>query len=332
MTAKPILIVERLRKFFPVRRGLLRRTVGYVKAVDDVSFHVAQGECLGLVGESGCGKTTLARCVLRLIEPDEGHIVLQGQNGEIDIVAAGKDELLRVRRQAQIIFQDPFSSLNPRWRIAEIVSEPLVAQGMNRREASQRAVDILPTVGLNPDFAHRFPHELSGGERQRVGIARALIVEPSLVVADEPVSALDVSVRAQILNLLLELQSQMGLAYVFIAHDLSVVKHISDRIGVMYLGQLVELGTRNQVFEEAMHPYTYALLASVLLPDPKQRGLGFVLEGEVPSPIDPPPGCRFSTRCAFAQEVCRSEVPAFRDMGSGHRVRCHLADELDLGS
>jgi len=329
MTMKPILAVEHLRKFFAVQRGLFRRTVGYVKAVDDVSFRVAPGECLGLVGESGCGKTTLARCVLRLIEPDGGQVVLHGAGSEIDVTTARRDELLKVRQQAQMIFQDPFSSLNPRWRITEIVSEPLVAQGINRREAARRAVDLLPTVGLNPDFAHRFPHELSGGERQRVGIARALIVEPSLIIADEPVSALDVSVRAQILNLMLELQSRMGLAYLFIAHDLSVVKHISDRIGVMYLGQLVELGTRTQVFEQSMHPYTYALLASVLVPDPEQHGLGFVLEGEVPSPINPPEGCRFSTRCAFAQEIC-GKVPEFRDIGDSHLVRCHFAGELDL--
>ena len=202
---------------------------------------------------------------------------------------------------------------------------------MSRREAARRAVEVLPRVGLNPDFANRFPHELSGGERQRVGIARALIVEPSLVIADEPVSALDVSVRAQILNLMLELQSEMGLAYLFVAHDLSVVKHISDRIAVMYLGQLVELGTRKQVFEETMHPYTYALLASVLIPDPNQRGLGFVLEGEVPSPVNPPDGCRFSTRCAFAQDVCRSEVPEFRAIEDGHMVRCHFANDLEFG-
>ncbi|MBV7339106.1 ATP-binding cassette domain-containing protein [Chloroflexi bacterium TSY] len=330
MTTKSILTVEHLRKFFPVKRGILRRTVGHVKAVDDVSFAVEKGECFGLVGESGCGKTTLSRCILRLIEPDSGRILLHTQEEEIDVLAADKQEMSHLRRSAQIIFQDPFSSLDPRWRVKEIITEPLVAQGMNRRTAAQRALEILPIVGLNMHFADRYPHELSGGERQRVGIARALIVQPALVLADEPVSALDVSVQAQIINLLLELQTQMDLSYVFVAHDLSMIKHVSDRIGVMYLGQMVEIGSRAQIFEAPTHPYTYALLASVPIPDPETRGQGFMLEGEIPSPTNPPSACRFSTRCSYAQERCHEEAPELRTIRRGHQVRCHFAGELDF--
>ena len=332
MPDTPILQVENLSKFFPVQRGLFRRTVGHVKAVDDVTFTVNKGECLGLVGESGCGKTTVARCLLRLVEPDQGRILLHGEQKSLDIASASRKEMLDVRRQMQIIFQDPFSSLDPRWRVTDVIAEPLMAQKVARGEAARRVLDILPTVGLGAHFADRFPHELSGGERQRVSIARALIVSPPLVVADEPVSALDVSVRSQIINLLLDLQSQMNLTYVFIAHDLSIVKHISHRIAVMYLGQLVELGTTDQVFGECRHPYTKALLASSLIPDPTRRNEGYVLEGEVPSPLNPPSGCHFSTRCPFAQERCSAEDPLLRDMGSGHWVRCHFAEELDLGA
>ncbi|MDE0140744.1 MAG: ATP-binding cassette domain-containing protein [Caldilineaceae bacterium SB0670_bin_27] len=330
MPDTPILQVENLSKFFPVQRGLLRRTVGHVKAVNDVTFTVNKGECLGLVGESGCGKTTVARCLLRLVEPDQGRILLHGERQTFDIASASRKEMLDVRRQMQIIFQDPFSSLDPRWRVTDVIAEPLMAQKVGRGEAGRRVLEILPTVGLGPHFADRFPHELSGGERQRVSIARALIVSPPLVVADEPVSALDVSVRSQIINLLLDLQSQMNLTYVFIAHDLSIVKHISHRIAVMYLGRLVELGTTQQVFEECKHPYTKALLASVLIPDPTHREQSYVLEGEVPSPLNPPSGCHFSTRCPFAQEQCSAEEPELRDMGDGHWVRCHFAEELDL--
>ncbi len=330
MSDTPILQVEHLSKYFPVQRGLFRKTVAHVKAVDDVTFTVHKGECLGLVGESGCGKTTLARCLLRLVEPDKGRIVLHGEQQALDIVSASRKEMLDVRRQMQIIFQDPFSSLDPRWRVTDVVAEPLIAQRIGRAEAARRVLELLPTVGLGAHFADRFPHELSGGERQRVSIARALIVSPPLVVADEPVSALDVSVRSQIINLLLDLQSQMNLTYIFIAHDLSIVKHISHRIAVMYLGQLVELGTTRQVFEQYRHPYTKALLASALIPDPTRRDEGYVLEGEVPSPINPPSGCHFSTRCPFAQERCSAEEPALRDMGDGHWVRCHFAEELDL--
>ena len=330
MSDTPILQVEHLSKFFPVQRGLLRRTVAHVKAVDDVSFTVNKGECLGLVGESGCGKTTLARCLVRLVEPDQGRILLHGEEQTLDVASASRKEMLDVRRQMQIIFQDPFSSLDPRWRVTDVIAEPLIAQKIGRAEAHRRTLEILPTVGLGAHFADRFPHELSGGERQRVSIARALIVSPPLVVADEPVSALDVSVRSQIINLLLDLQSQMNLTYVLIAHDLVIVKHISHRIAVMYLGQLVELGTTSQVFEQCQHPYTKALLASVLIPDPTRRDDSYVLEGEVPSPLNPPSGCHFSTRCPFAQERCSAEEPALRDMGDGHWVRCHFAEELDL--
>ncbi|MBX3062262.1 MAG: oligopeptide/dipeptide ABC transporter ATP-binding protein [Anaerolineae bacterium] len=330
MTDKVLLQVNDLTKFYPIQQGLSRRAAGTVHAVDSVSFEVKQGECLGLVGESGCGKTTVARCILKLIEPTSGQITLHAPQTDLEITTADGKEVRQLRRWLQMIFQDPFASLDPRWTVGNIIAEPLIAQGISRREAEQRVAEVLPLAGLGTHFSNRYPHELSGGERQRVGIARAIVVNPLLIVADEPVSALDVSVRAQIVNLLLELQERLGLSYIFIAHDLSIVKHISDRIGVMYLGQIVEIGSRDQVFTQLMHPYTEALLMSVLTPVPDERGISYVLEGDVPSPINPPTGCRFASRCRFAQAQCREQSPDLRDMGGGHLVRCHFAGELEL--
>ena len=327
MTA-PVLAVDGLRKAYAIERGVLRRKVGEVVAVDDVSFSILAGETLGLVGESGCGKTTVGRCILRLVEPTGGKVQCMLPGGAIDVARAPQRELGPFRRQAQMIFQDPFASLNPRWRIGRIVAEPLVAQGASRREATRQAIDFLKTVELDPTVATRFPHELSGGQRQRVGIARAMIVNPSLVIADEAVSALDVSVRAQIINLMLRLQRERGTAYLFISHDLSIVRHVCDRICVMYLGRIVEQGERDIVFGKPAHPYTRALLKSALVPDPARANLTATLEGEVPSPAHPPSGCHFRTRCPFARVRCAEEIPQLRTLSDGRAVRCHFAEAL----
>jgi oligopeptide transport system ATP-binding protein len=328
MSGPVVLNVEGLCKSFPIERGFFRRRVGEIVAVDDVTFAVRRGETVGIVGESGCGKTTVARCVLRLLDPTGGKIEFHLAEGAVDVAKLQAEDLAPLRRKAQMIFQDPVSSLNPRWRVADIVAEPLVAQGVSRAAARRKAADYLGTVELGPEFASRFPHELSGGQRQRVGIARAMILEPALVVADEAVSALDVSVRAQIINLMLRLQAEAGIAYLFIGHDLSVVKHISDHICVMYLGRVVESGTRQEVFERPSHPYTRALLASALVPDPRLASLGAVLEGEIPSPLRPPAGCHFRTRCPSAQERCAVEVPRLRALDGTQQVRCHFAEDL----
>jgi len=327
-----LLDVKNLRKHFPIRKGILRRVVGHVRAVDDVSFHVDRGETLALVGESGCGKTTTSRCILRAMPPTGGQILFRAEGGRVlDVAALGRRELRPLRRQMQMIFQDPFSSLNPRRTLLDIVAEPLVANGIGtKQERMDRVVELLRLVGLRPEYMRRYPHACSGGQRQRVGIARALAVNPSLVVADEPVSALDVSVQAQILNLLQDLQAKLGLTYLFVAHDLSVVKLVSDRVAVMYVGRIVELAPTEALFAAPMHPYTEALLAAVPKPDPRLRARRILLEGEVADPSNPPAGCHFHPRCSYAVEQCRVEAPALTEIAPGHAVSCHRARELSL--
>ena len=325
-----LLEVRGLRKFFPITRGFLQRAVGHVRAVDGVDFTVNEGETLGLVGESGCGKTTASRCILRAIDPTGGEILYRTRDGRVvDLAALSPAELRPLRAQIQMIFQDPFGSLNPRMTLLDNVGEPLLVNGIgNRRERADRVAELLRLVGLRPEFMHRFPHAFSGGQRQRIGIARALATDPRLLVADEPVSALDVSVQAQVLNLLLELQSRLRLTFLFVAHDLSVVRHISDRIAVMYVGQLVELAPTDEIFRQPQHPYTAALMRAVPIADPRVRATDGILGGEVPSPAAPPSGCYFHPRCRHAVAVCRSEAPALREISPGRFTRCHLAGEV----
>jgi len=321
-----LLQVTYLAKHYPVRRGLvLAKQVGTVRAVDGVSFTLDKGETLALVGESGCGKSTTARLVLRLIEPTAGTIRFDGH----DITSLSRGELRRLRRRMQIVFQDPFASLNPRLTVADTIAEPMevhaIGDGESRRK---RVLELLQLVGLASWHAQRYPHEFSGGQRQRIGIARALAVQPDLVVCDEPVSALDVSIQAQVVNLLKDLQARLGLAYLFIAHDLAVVKHVADRIAVMYLGRIAEIADKRTLFANPRHPYTRALLAAIPHPDPARRGRVKPIGGDVPSPLDPPPGCRFHTRCPFAQDRCRAEEPLLRPMASAHLAACHFAETL----
>jgi len=320
---RKLLETEGLKKYYPVTAGLLARHVADVKAVDGVSFFIAEGETLGLVGESGCGKSSLGRALLRLEEPTSGRIIYRGN----DITSWSKHQMKALRREAQMIFQDPQSSLDPRMTIGDSIGEALLIHGTGtEKERLERVTELLQRVGLEPGHATRYPHELSGGQKQRIGIARALAVNPKLIVADEPVSALDVSVQAQILNLIMDLQREFSLAYLFIAHDLAVIGQVSSRIAVMYLGQIVELASRDDLFRQPLHPYTQALLSAVLLPDPHQPRKRILLPGEVPSPIDPPPGCRFHTRCPRVMAICRREMPKSRQIDENHLVACHLYD------
>ncbi len=326
-----LLEISNLRKYFPIKQGLLRREVGAIRAVDDVSFDIKEGETLGLVGESGCGKTTTSRCILRAVEPTSGEVLYRSADGSVvDVAAAPRTQLRSLRREMQMIFQDPFSSLNPRMTLLDIVGEPLVIDGLGRSEREDRVAELLGLVGLRPEFMRRFPHAFSGGQRQRIGIARALALNPRLIVADEPVSALDVSVQAQVLNLMMDLQRDLGLTYLFVAHDLSVVKHISDRVAVMYVGKLVETAPTDDLFASPKHPYTAALLSSVPEPDPRVQRERVVLQGEVANPANPPIGCYFNPRCQFATDQCRTETPELREIAPEHFVSCHRAEELEL--
>ena len=326
--SKPLIEVRNLVKYFPIRAGLFSQHVGDVKAVDGVDFTIAQGETLGLVGESGSGKTTIGRLMLRLLEKTSGEVRFDG----VDVTTADRTVIRKLRREMQIIFQDPFASLNPRMSVGEIIAEPLRIHGLAKGSAVEdRVQELLKLVGLRPYSANRYPHEFSGGQRQRVGIARALAVNPKFIVCDEPVSALDVSIQAQVINLLEDLQAQFGLTYLFIAHDLSVVRHISTRVAVMYVGKIVELADRDVLYENPLHPYTQALLSAIPIPDPSrdQRRERIVLTGDIPSPVNPPEGCRFHTRCPVAFERCRHEQPAFREYGRGQYTACHWVEEHD---
>jgi oligopeptide/dipeptide ABC transporter ATP-binding protein len=325
----PILAVKDLVKHYPLTGGgVVRRRVGDVHAACGVSFDLYPGETVGLVGESGCGKSTTGKAVLQLTPPTSGSVKFQGE----ELVGKTRKQMRGIRRDLQVVFQDPYASLNPRIPVNDIVAEPLQIHGLYRKQGKERVRELLTVVGLNPEHGNRYAHEFSGGQRQRIGIARALALEPKVMVLDEPVSALDVSIQAGVVNLLGELQSRLGLAYLFIAHDLSVVRHISDRVAVMYLGKIVETGTRESIYERASHPYTQALLSAVPIPDPKleRQRQRIVLEGDVPSPVNPPSGCRFRTRCWKAQAICAEEEPALIDRGQGHPVACHFAEPRSL--
>ncbi len=318
---KIILEVKNLKKYFPVLGGVFSRPVAWVKAVDDVSFHIYEGETFSLVGESGSGKTTTGKTILKLHEPTSGHILFKGK----DISNYSPSEMRPLRRDMQIIFQDPYGSLNPRLPVGEIIREPLAVHKIGtKKEQEERVVEIMKLVGLRPEYLHRYPHEFSGGQRQRIGIARAVVLNPKFIVADEPVSALDASIQAQVLNLLLELQQKLALTYLFIAHNLAVVRHVSDRIGVMYLGKLMEVADTKELFDNPLHPYTQALLSAIPIPDPDVKKERIILQGDIPSPINPPSGCPFRTRCMYAKDICAEKTPPLIDIGGGHYVACHF--------
>ena len=331
-TKKPLLEVKNLKKSFPIKKGFLRRTVGQVHAVDDVSFSIAEGETVSLVGESGCGKTTTVKSIMRAINPDDGQVLFRTSDDEtVDLADLSLSEIRPYRRNIQMIFQDPFSSLNPRMNIFQLISEPLVVNRVgSHEEREDRVSELLRQVGLRPEYMQRFPHAFSGGQRQRIGIARALAMNPRLIVADEPVSGLDVSVQAQVLNLMMDLQDELGLTYLFVSHDLSVVNQISDRVVVMYVGRVVEVGTPQELFHNPKHPYTSALISALPITDPKQRGKRPVLQGEIANPSNPPSGCYFHPRCPFAVDLCKVEAPPLQKSSSGRLVSCHRVDELEL--
>lgn len=323
LLTQPLLKVEGLKKYFPIKKGLLGKTVGHVKAVDDVSFYVNEGETLGIVGESGCGKSTTGRMLMRLLEPTEGSVEFDGKV----LTALTKEEMRQTRRDIQMVFQDPYASLNPRHTIEKILSEPLLVHGMNdSKERKKKVRKLLEIVGLSAYHANRYPHQFSGGQRQRIGIARALMTNPKLIIADEPVSALDVSIQAQVLNLMADLQKEFNLTYIFIAHDLGVVRHISDRVGVMYLGKMVEVAVSEKLYAKPLHPYTQALLSAVPVPDPNYVKQEIMLEGDIPNPANPPTGCTFHTRCPKRMDICNQVVPKIIDIEEGHSVACHLYD------
>lgn len=327
-----ILKVKGLKKYFPIQSGFLKRTIGYVKAVDDVDIFIRKGETFGLVGESGCGKTTLGRCILRAIEPSAGTTVFRNEEGEmVDVNSLEYKGLQAIRKDMQLIFQDPYSSLNPRMTILNIVGEPLVCNKIAKGKAMRdRVTELIELVGLDSRHLERYPHAFSGGQRQRIGIARALATNPRFIVCDEAVSALDVSVQAQILNLLQELQGKLDLSYLFISHDLGVIQHISDRVGVMYVGKMVEMAASNELFRNPRHPYTEALLSAKPIPDPRIKSRRIILSGEVANPAKPPSGCYFHPRCRYAKDICKTQAPAWREISTDHFTACHLADELNL--
>lgn len=318
-----ILEVNNLKKYFPIHQGMLRKKVGDVKAVDDVSLFIKKGETLGIVGESGCGKTTLGRTILRLYEATEGEVIYDGT----DVLNAPRNEMNKLRREMQIVFQDPYSSLNPRMTVSHIVGEALAQHKLfkNKKELNEHVTETIIKCGLAKYHINRYPHEFSGGQRQRIGVARALALNPSFIVADEPVSALDVSIQSQVINLLTDLQRDLNISYMFISHDLGVVRYISHRVGVMYLGSMVELATKNTLFNNPKHPYTQALLSAIPKPDPTNKRNRIILKGDIPSPSNPPSGCKFHTRCMYVEEICKEEAPEFRDLGGEHFVACHLA-------
>jgi len=328
----PLLEVNELKKYFPIRRGFLKRVVGYVKAVDNLSLYIMEGETLGLVGESGCGKTTAGRSILRAITPTSGTVLFNDPvMGRVNVCDLEREALVQVRRNMRMIFQDPYASLNPRMTLLDIVGAPLRALNLAHGKALEdRVAEMLQRVGLRPEYMRRYPHAFSGGQRQRIGLARALAPNPRFLVCDEPVSALDVSVQAQILNLLQDLQNDLGLTYLFVAHDLSVVAHISDRVAVMYVGKMVELAPTKELFTNPRHPYTEALMSAIPLPDPRRREKRVLLTGEVANPANPPTGCYFHPRCTYAKELCKSEEPVFGEITQGHYVKCHRAAELSL--
>ena len=321
MAEETILKVENLKKYFPIKAGVVHKTVGYVKAVDDISFEIKKGETLGLVGESGCGKSTTGRTILRLLEKTDGNVIFKGT----DLHSLNKKQLRSLRPEMQIIFQDPYSSLNPRITVGEIIGEALLEHNLaTKAEVTDKVLQVMEVCGLAPYHIRRYPHEFSGGQRQRIGIARALILNPEFIVADEPVSALDVSIQSQIINLLMESQDKSGFSYLFISHDLSVVKHISHKVGVMYLGSLVELAPKDELYAHPVHPYTKALLAAVPIPDPTIKKNRIILKGDIPSPANPPSGCKFHTRCPYATKKCSEEIPEYKCVGNDHFVACHL--------
>jgi len=327
----PLLEVKNLKKYFPVEKGFWRKTVGYVKAVDKVNLYINEGETLGVVGESGCGKTTLGRCILRAIEPTEGSILFRLNGDMIDITKLDRESLRATRRYTQMIFQDPYSSLDSRMTVLDIVGEPLLVNNLaTGRKMEERVKDLVKVVGLNVKHLKRYPHAFSGGQRQRIGIARALASNPKFIVADEPVSALDVSVQAQTLNLLQDLQVEFKLTYLFISHDLSVIEHISDRVAVMYVGKVVELAKTEEFFLNPLHPYSEALLSALPKPDPRLRMKRIILSGEVANPVNPPSGCYFHPRCKYAEEICKKEEPEWKEVNPDHFVACHFAEELSL--